>query len=279
MSPAAAADQRNPAQPPGSRHDPFVDFVRRLAKDPGGKARLRRSLRADATITADVWWVLGGWLSPDPDDALVMARVAAWAAVHDGQRTRFRTIAGELRSSPQVNEETARRILESVTREGIEPSVRCAHITRILPACHTPERVDWAQMLSDLTALHHDAARAHTVRARWYREYHNTPDPHDQPPTIRPTPRREHPPMTKTGFIDVHVLHSVPFSNLNRDNLGSPKQMIFGGTARSRISSQCTKRAARLWLEANTDHGKALRTRQSTPNDPRPNSSMTHGYG
>ena len=50
--------------------------------------------------------------------------------------------------------------------------------------------------------------------------------------------------MTKTGFIDVHILHTVPFSNLNRDNLGSPKQMIFGGTARSRISSQCTKRSA-----------------------------------
>ena len=68
--------------------------------------------------------------------------------------------------------------------------------------------------------------------------------------------------MTKTGFIDVHVLHTVPFSNLNRDNLGSPKQMIFGGTARSRISSQCTKRAVRLWLEANTDLGEALRTRR-----------------
>ena len=177
-----ATGQRNPPQHHGSRHDPFIDFVRRLAKDPGGKARLRRSLRADATITPDAWWMLGAWLPHDPDDALVTARVAAWAAVYDGPRTRYHTIAGELRSSPNINEETARRILEGVTREGADPHVRCAHITRVLSACSTPQRIDWAQMISDLKRLHHDAARAHAVRARWYREYHNAPDPHDQPP-------------------------------------------------------------------------------------------------
>lgn len=68
--------------------------------------------------------------------------------------------------------------------------------------------------------------------------------------------------MRDNAFLDIHVLHSVPFSNLNRDNIGTPKQMIYGGTTRSRISSQCTKRAARLWLENNTDLGKALRTRR-----------------
>ena len=69
--------------------------------------------------------------------------------------------------------------------------------------------------------------------------------------------------MTETPkFLDVHILHAVPYSNLNRDNLGTPKQMVYGGVARARISSQCTKRAARLWMEANTDFGKALRTRR-----------------
>lgn len=68
--------------------------------------------------------------------------------------------------------------------------------------------------------------------------------------------------MTDDTFIDVHVLHAVPFSNLNRDNLGTPKQMVYGGATRARISSQCTKRAARLWLEGNTDLGQALRTRR-----------------
>ncbi|MDE0499638.1 MAG: type I-E CRISPR-associated protein Cas7/Cse4/CasC [Acidimicrobiaceae bacterium] len=68
--------------------------------------------------------------------------------------------------------------------------------------------------------------------------------------------------MTDNAFLDLHVLHAVPFSNLNRDNLGTPKQMVYGGATRARISSQCTKRAARLWLEQNTDLGTALRTRR-----------------
>ena len=68
------------------------------------------------------------------------------------------------------------------------------------------------------------------------------------------------------AFLDVHILHGVPFSNLNRDNIGTPKQMVYGGATRSRISSQCTKRAARLWLEKNTDMDKALRTRRLPQN-------------
>ena len=68
--------------------------------------------------------------------------------------------------------------------------------------------------------------------------------------------------MTKTRFLDIHVLHPVPFSNLNRDNLGTPKQVTYGNSTRSRISSQCAKRAARLWLEANTDLDAAVRTRR-----------------
>ena len=63
-------------------------------------------------------------------------------------------------------------------------------------------------------------------------------------------------------FLDVHILHSVPLSNLNRDNIGSPKQMGYGGATRARISSQCAKRAARIWLERNTNLGRALRTRR-----------------
>lgn len=68
--------------------------------------------------------------------------------------------------------------------------------------------------------------------------------------------------MTTPAFLDIHILHAVPFSNLNRDSLGSPKQMVYGGTARARISSQCAKRAARLWLEADGRFGVALRTRR-----------------
>jgi CRISPR system Cascade subunit CasC len=47
-------------------------------------------------------------------------------------------------------------------------------------------------------------------------------------------------------LIELHILQSYPVSCLNRDDVGSPKSAIFGGTQRARISSQCLKRAIRL---------------------------------
>ena len=46
--------------------------------------------------------------------------------------------------------------------------------------------------------------------------------------------------------LDIHIIQSFPFSNLNRDDTGSPKDCVFGGSRRARISSQCVKRAIRL---------------------------------
>lgn len=48
-----------------------------------------------------------------------------------------------------------------------------------------------------------------------------------------------------TTFIEFHVLRSFPPSNLNRDDLGTPKTALFGGSRRLRISSQCLKRTWR----------------------------------
>ncbi len=46
-------------------------------------------------------------------------------------------------------------------------------------------------------------------------------------------------------YIDIHVLQTVPPSNLNRDDTGSPKSAVYGGVRRARVSSQAWKRAAR----------------------------------
>jgi len=46
-------------------------------------------------------------------------------------------------------------------------------------------------------------------------------------------------------LIELHLLQSFPVSNLNRDDIGQPKTVQFGGYTRGRISSQCLKRAAR----------------------------------
>jgi CRISPR system Cascade subunit CasC len=51
--------------------------------------------------------------------------------------------------------------------------------------------------------------------------------------------------MTARTYVDVHVLQTVPPSNLNRDDAGSPKQAVYGGVRRARVSSQAWKRAAR----------------------------------
>ncbi|GAA3750297.1 type I-E CRISPR-associated protein Cas7/Cse4/CasC [Salinactinospora qingdaonensis] len=51
--------------------------------------------------------------------------------------------------------------------------------------------------------------------------------------------------MSRT-ILDLHVLQTVPPSNLNRDDTGSPKTAVYGGARRARVSSQAWKRATRL---------------------------------
>jgi CRISPR system Cascade subunit CasC len=46
-------------------------------------------------------------------------------------------------------------------------------------------------------------------------------------------------------LIQIHILQNYAPSNLNRDDTGSPKDAVFGGVRRGRISSQCLKRAIR----------------------------------
>lgn len=46
-------------------------------------------------------------------------------------------------------------------------------------------------------------------------------------------------------FLDIHVLQTVPPSNINRDDTGSPKSAAYGGVRRARVSSQAWKRATR----------------------------------
>lgn len=52
--------------------------------------------------------------------------------------------------------------------------------------------------------------------------------------------------MTKNNlYVDIHVLQTVPSSNINRDDTGAPKTAIYGGATRSRVSSQSWKKAIR----------------------------------
>jgi CRISPR system Cascade subunit CasC len=67
--------------------------------------------------------------------------------------------------------------------------------------------------------------------------------------------------MSTPLYIDVHALQTVPYSNLNRDDLGSPKTLVYGGAERTRVSSQSWKRAVRHEIERRLGD-PAVRTRR-----------------
>lgn len=67
--------------------------------------------------------------------------------------------------------------------------------------------------------------------------------------------------MATAAYIDIHALQTLPYSNLNRDDLGSPKTLILGGAERTRISSQSWKRVVRHRIEERM-HDPAVRTRR-----------------
>ena len=53
--------------------------------------------------------------------------------------------------------------------------------------------------------------------------------------------------------LEIHILQSFPPANLNRDENGMPKSTVFGGRPRARISSQCQKRAVRLFYQEHAE--------------------------
>ncbi|GGH51518.1 type I-E CRISPR-associated protein Cas7/Cse4/CasC [Microbacterium album] len=60
--------------------------------------------------------------------------------------------------------------------------------------------------------------------------------------------------MTRT-IVDISILQTLPPSNINRDDTGSPKTAVYGGVRRARVSSQAWKRATRLAFDSLLDRG------------------------
>ncbi|WNI18722.1 type I-E CRISPR-associated protein Cas7/Cse4/CasC [Actinacidiphila sp. ITFR-21] len=67
--------------------------------------------------------------------------------------------------------------------------------------------------------------------------------------------------ITPARFIDIHVIQSVPFANLNRDDTNSVKTVQYGNVLRTRVSSQSWKRAVREVFQERIGQA-ALRTRR-----------------
>lgn len=65
-------------------------------------------------------------------------------------------------------------------------------------------------------------------------------------------------------FIDLHVIQTLPPSNVNRDDTGAPKSAVYGGVRRARVSSQAWKRAARKRFQQDLDtEGIGYRTKEA----------------
>ncbi|QCB26658.1 type I-E CRISPR-associated protein Cas7/Cse4/CasC [Streptomyces sp. SS52] len=66
-----------------------------------------------------------------------------------------------------------------------------------------------------------------------------------------------------TLFVEVHILQSLPPSNVNRDDSGTPKQAVYGGARRARVSSQAWKRATRTeYAKQVPEADRATRTKR-----------------
>lgn len=63
-------------------------------------------------------------------------------------------------------------------------------------------------------------------------------------------------------IVEIHALQNFAPSNLNRDDTGAPKDALFGGTRRARISSQCSKRAVREFFKDKNASWVASRTKR-----------------
>jgi CRISPR system Cascade subunit CasC len=64
----------------------------------------------------------------------------------------------------------------------------------------------------------------------------------------------------KRFYLDIHAIQTVPPSNINRDDTGSPKTAIYGGVRRARVSSQSWKRAMRKYFAAESEADLGIRS-------------------
>lgn len=62
-------------------------------------------------------------------------------------------------------------------------------------------------------------------------------------------------------YLDIHAIQTLPPSNINRDDTGSPKTAQYGGVRRARVSSQSWKRAMRQYFAEHSDASLGVRTK------------------
>ncbi len=63
-------------------------------------------------------------------------------------------------------------------------------------------------------------------------------------------------------YLDIHAIQTLPPSNVNRDDSGSPKTAQYGGVQRARVSSQAWKRAIRRYFADHSGADLGVRTKR-----------------
>ncbi|MCB4943530.1 type I-E CRISPR-associated protein Cas7/Cse4/CasC [Streptococcus mutans] len=70
-------------------------------------------------------------------------------------------------------------------------------------------------------------------------------------------------PTNQHLFLDIHAIQTLPPSNINRDDTGSPKTAQYGGVRRARVSSQSWKKAMRDYFNSNSEYNNVgVRTKE-----------------
>ena len=64
----------------------------------------------------------------------------------------------------------------------------------------------------------------------------------------------------KRVYLDIHAIQTLPPSNVNRDDTGSPKTAVYGGVRRARVSSQSWKRAIRKYFLEHSEADLGVRS-------------------
>lgn len=67
-------------------------------------------------------------------------------------------------------------------------------------------------------------------------------------------------------FLNIHVLYTFAGANPNRDDVGAPKTLVYGGKERSRMSAQAMTRAKRAGYESDALGEQSFRSKMHSAN-------------
>ncbi len=268
MTDTTPAETPTPPAPPDWLTGPiaFMERVADICATPGGRADLRTGTTRNGL--AEPWRMLPHLIAYIPrqnrrSETAYLAIAAMCAAQadnptlkgttrtggHDPAQGNLGTTLAHAVRLGVLHQEFATERLQHLARQNTLDGL-LRHLRPLIDRLAGENLpLSWPLLLSDVPVAdlphrHRPGLDAHLLR------------PHKPQPRIRLPGEPD-----VSVFIGINVLHPFPLSNLNRNDLNSPKVAMYGGVERSRVSSQSTKRTTRHKTEEVLGD-KALRTRR-----------------